>query len=362
MNGLFDKKQPSEQVLNVIKKLAPGTALRNGIELILSGKTGALLVIGDHENVEKICDGGFEVSAHFSSNNIAELAKMDGAIILDEALKRILKVNVHLMPDPLLPTSETGTRHRTAERVSKQTEALVIAISESRDLVSIYYKGEKYVLDDTRTLLSKANQALQTLERYKYRFDQEAERLTALEFQELSTLTEVITVIQRAEMLVRVAEEIERYITQLGAEGRLIKLQLEELMAGVEDEYLMVIYDYRKDKRSPKEVKKKISSLTPEELLDMLRISKFLGYPSDGEVLDEIVVPRGYRAIKKVPKIPLSVIDNIVEKYGDLKSVLKATSDDLDKVEGVGEVRANSIFEGLQRLRETSSSSEYSSL
>lgn len=344
----------SEELFEQLKKLAPGTELRQGIELILHARTGGLIVIGDYENVNPICDGGFEVTAPFSANTLAELAKMDGAIILDENLQKVLKVNVHLMPDPEIPTSETGTRHRTADRVSKQTNALVIAISESKDLVSVYYRGQKYVLEDIRTLLSKANQALQTLERYRYRFDQEARKLSAVEFQEIVTLSEVISTIQRAQMLLEVAGEIEKYIVLLGTEGRLIKMQLEELITGIEDEYNLILLDYKQTKKSVDDIRQKIGELSPQELLDELKIAKALGFASDPSVIEEIVVPRGYRALKRIPRLPMPVIENIVKYYGNLYSLLRASPSELDDVEGVGEIRARSIVEGLQRLRDTS--------
>lgn len=353
MTDLYESRKISEEMFEQLKKLAPGTELRSGVDLVLHARTGALIVIGDYENVQKICDGGFEVTAPFSSYVLAELAKMDGAIILDDNLQRVLKVNVHLMPDSSIPTDETGTRHRTAERVSKQTEALVVAISESKDLVSVYYKGQKYVLEDIRTLLSKANQALQTLERYRFRLDQELRKLTAVEFQEIATLSEVASAIQRAEMFLQVAREIERYIALLGTEGRLIRMQLEELMAGVEDEYDLLLLDYRKGKKSADEIRKRIYQLSPQELIDPVKICKIIGYNIDSSQLDEVVVPQGYRALKKIPRIPFPVIENIIKKYGSLNNILRATANDLDDVEGVGEIRARLIEDGLRRLKES---------
>ena len=354
MSPVGEQKQRDAALSDALRKVAPGTQLREGIDLILSAQAGALIVIGDYEQVEKICNGGFGISAEFTANRLAELAKMDGAIIIDENVKKILKFNVHLVPDPSLPTSETGTRHRTAERVSLQTNALVIAISESRRLVSIYVGGQKHILEDISTLLSRANQALQTLERYRNRFDQVSASLSSLEFQELATLSDVVTVIQRAEMLERVAAEVDRYVVQLGSEGRLIRMQEEELISGVSDEYLMIIRDYVISKRKPESVKRDISQLTPEGLLDPLKIARTLGYDSDPTVLDEIVSPRGFRLLKKIPRLPLSVASNLVVKFKDLRGILRASVEELDDVEGVGEVRARAIFEGLRRLKEAS--------
>lgn len=354
MSPFFDSNKLDNGMVGAIKKVSPGTDLRQGIELILSSRTGALLVIGDYENVQKICNGGFGMSADFTANRLAELAKMDGAIIIDENVKRILRVNVHLVPDANLPTSETGTRHRTAERVSRQTNALVIAISESRHLVSIYYQGHKYVLEDISTLLSKANQALQTLERYRNRFDQISNTLSSLEFQELVTLLDVISTLQRAEMLERVAGEIERSILELGDEGRLIRMQLDELISGVSEEYLMIIRDYARNKKKIEKIKKEISLLSPDGLLDPLKIAKILGYEPETTILDQTVLPKGFRLLKKIPKLPLSVVSNLVTRFYDLRGILRASVEELDDVEGVGEIRARAISEGLRRLKEAS--------
>lgn len=354
MSAAGDQKQRELVLSEALRKVAPGTELREGIDLILSAEAGALIVIGDYGQVEKICNGGFTISADFTANRLAELAKMDGAIVIDDAVKKILKFNVHLVPDPALPTSETGTRHRTAERVSRQTNALVIAISESRHLVSIYFGGQKYILEDISTLLSRANQALQTLERYRNRFDQVSVSLSSLEFQDLATLSDVVSVIQRAEMLERVAAEIDRYVLLLGSEGRLIRMQQEELVAGVSDEYLMIIRDYVISKRRPETVKKDIAALTPEGLLDPLKIARTLGFDGDSTALDEVVSPRGFRLLKKIPRLPLSVASNIVVRFKDLRGILKASVEELDDVEGVGEVRARAIYEGLRRLRDAS--------
>ncbi len=345
-------KTRSDELTHLLRVCAPGTELRAALDLVISGKTGALIVIGNSEKVKPICDGGFEVRSPLTANRLAELAKTDGAIILDDDAQSILRFNVQLVPDPSLPTLETGTRHRTAERVSRQTDALVVSISQSRDIISLYHHGEKHVLEDIRVILAKANQALSTLERYKIRLDEVAAHLSVLEFEDSVTLLDVSTVITRSEMVERIAREIDRYIVELGAEGRLIQMQLDELMAGVAENHLLLIRDYTVGRRSPETARREISRLSADELIDPVRIVSILAYKGELATLETPVRPRGYRMLRKIPRLPLSVIGNIVSRFGDLSSVVEASAEALDDVEGVGEVRARAIRDGLQRLRE----------
>ncbi|MFP4016840.1 MAG: DNA integrity scanning diadenylate cyclase DisA, partial [Halanaerobiales bacterium] len=220
----------------ILKMISPGTVLREGLENVLRAKTGGLIVLGDSEEVLGIVDGGFNLNAELSPARLYELAKMDGAMVLNDNADRILCANAQLIPDPTIPSEETGTRHRTAERVARQTGKLVIAISQRRDIISLYLGDEKHILEDIRVILSKANQAVQTLEKYRNVLDQALTNLSALEFEDLVTISDVVTVIQRAEMVLKIEREIKRYINELGSEGRLIKMQLEELIANIKDE------------------------------------------------------------------------------------------------------------------------------
>lgn len=346
----MDKK--NQALTKVLQMVAPGTELRAGLEHILDAQTGALIVIGDTEEVLSICNGGFQLDCEFTPQRIFELAKMDGAIILSKDARRVLLANVHLVPDSSLPTGETGIRHRTAERVARQTGTVVISISQNRDVISLYFDDYKYSLEDIRIIHAKANQALQTLEKYKVRLDQVFSNLSALEFEDLVTLIDVVTVIQRSEMVERIANEIDLHISELGVEGRLIRMQLDELMGNVMEDSLLVIKDFHIQKTSAEDVKRQLAGLTSEELLDFLKIAKGLGYESDGEILDTPVHPRGYRLLRKIPRLPASVVDNIVERFNDLQHVLNASIETLDSVDGVGEVRAKAIQDGLKRLKE----------
>ncbi len=345
-------RREERKLIKALEKVAPGTDLREGLEHILSARTGALIVIGDYEEVQSLCNGGFELSVEFTPQRLFELAKMDGAIIMDDAISRLLRANVHLVPDPTLPTSETGMRHRTAERVARQTKALVISISQRRDVISLYLDGTKYALQDIRVLLAKANQALQTLEKYKIRLDEVLANLSALEFEDLATLLDVVTVLQRSEMVRRVSREVERYISELGTEGRLIRLQLDELVGTTDEQSIMIIKDYALDPKKVNEISESLFDLTPEELLDLNEIAKVLGHEEVVDLLEQPVHSRGYRLLSKIPRLYYDVIEKIVNKFHNLQSIMNASIEELDSVDGVGPIRAKAIKDGLQRLKE----------
>lgn len=338
-----------------LEKVAPGTPLREGLDYIIAARTGALIVIGDRAEVEPLCNGGFTIDTGFLAQRLYELAKMDGAIILDEDCKHIVRANVHLVPDATLPTSETGMRHRTAERVSRQTRALVISISQRREVVSLYLNGTRVILDQIDVLLAKASQALQTLQRYRNRLDQTLDRLTELEFEDLVTLGDVTDVIGRFELVQRTAREVSRYIAELGTEGRLVRMQAEELMATVDEEYQLVLRDYARDggPRKISALRAQIAKLGTERLLEPTAIAVVLGLTgTESQSAEDHIRPRGLRVLRRIPMLPSSVIARIVERYGTLQGVLGATVKDLDEVDGVGERRAIAIANGLTRIKE----------
>ncbi|HZQ83261.1 MAG TPA: DNA integrity scanning diadenylate cyclase DisA, partial [Acidimicrobiales bacterium] len=237
----------SAAMIEALAAVAPGRPLREGLDRILQANMGALIVVGDGPEVLAICSGGFLLDAEFSPQRLSELAKMDGAIVLAPDASRIARANVHLVPSPNVPTSETGTRHRTAERVARSIDVPVISVSEDMSVIAVYRNDLKHPLEAVPRLVNRANQALQTLERYKNRLDTVSGSLSALEVEDLVTVRDVVTVLQRAEMVRRIAEEIDGYIVELGADGRLVLLQLEELMGGVEDDRRLVLKDYIDD-------------------------------------------------------------------------------------------------------------------
>ena len=321
---------------------------------IIRAELGALLVIGDPNALSFLYSGGMRLDLPFTSQLIYELAKMDGAIILNETAQKIVYANVQLMPDPSIASEETGTRHRTAERVAKQTEALVISISQQRETVTIFVRDLRYQLGEISDVLARTNQALGTLETYRQRLDQGLTRLTALEFQSAVMLDDVLVVVQRAEMTTRMAEEIERNCVELGGEGRLIRMQLDELMEDVPRDKASVIFDYEPSGEPQRgaEVLERLAALTHTQLLEFEELTEVLGYPRETNPLDYGVQPRGYRVLSRIPRLPDNVIRHLVQDFSSLDAVIRASHRDLEAVDGVGAVRAREIREGLRRLQE----------
>ena len=350
----IDREGPLRATLALV---APGTVLRDGLERILRGRTGALIVLGHDKAVEALCTGGFPLDVEFSSTRLRELCKMDGAVVLSSDGTRIVRAAVHLMPDSTIPTEESGTRHRTAERVAKQTGHPVISVSQSMHIIGLYVDGVRHVIDDSASILSRANQALATLERYKQRLDEVSGTLSALEIEDLVTGRDAIAVVQRAEMVRRIADEIEGYVIELGTDGRLLALQLDELMAGVDHDRSLVIRDYLPSARRHRTLEEALADLdrlSANELIDLGAVAKAMGYPSTVDALDAAVSPRGFRLLARVPRLPSAVVDRLVEHFAGLQPLLSATVEDLQAVEGVGDARARGVREGLSRLAEAS--------
>ena len=345
------------KLIEILKITAPGTKLRDGLENILRAKTGGLIVIGDSDEIMDLVDGGFHIDSNLTPARLYELAKMDGAMVLNSEADSILYANVQLVPDSSIPSFETGTRHRTAERVAKQTGELVISISQRRNIISLYKGDFKHVLEDIRVVLAKANQAVQTLEKYRSVLDQALTNLSALEFEDLVTIADVMTVLQRTEMVLKIQKEIEKYIYELGNEGRLIKMQLEELVTNVKEEGILLIKDYMTDEKLNEEVEaedllNELLDWSTDEMLSMNTISKALGHGSNVNNLDLSISSRGYRLLRKIPRLPMPVIENLVDHFEIFENILNASTDELDDVDGIGEVRAQAIKDGLRRLRD----------
>src|SRR5438270_6107595 len=349
----LESRQDS-RIVRALEMVAPGTALREGIDNILHARLGGLIVIGDADELALLFSGGIKLDLDYSPELLYELAKMDGAIVLGMNATKIANVNVQLMPDPTILSLETGTRHRTAERVSKQTDALVVAISQRREVVSLYVDGTKYVLEDIPVVLAKANQALATLDKYRSRLDQVSTRLTALEFEGGATLHDVLTVLQRAELVTRMAVEIERHIVELGSEGRLIEMQLDETMVGVSADKAALVHDYLIDdtNESYQSALDQLVRLSHQDLLDFGRLAELLGYDRKLNTLDYPVSPRGFRILGRIPRLPRLVVQRIVGEFGGLEELLAAGDGKLSTVDGVGEIRAKDIREGLRRQQE----------
>ena len=351
-----DRSDESLRLRATLANVAPGTVLRDGLERILRGRTGALIVLGTDKMVESISSGGFTLDIPFSATGLRELAKMDGAIILDKDASRILRAAVHLMPDQSINSEETGTRHRTADRLARMTSYPVISVSQSMQIIALYVGATRYVLEDSGSILSRANQALATLERYKMRLDEVSSTLSALEIEDLVTGRDVAMVGQRLEMVTRIAREIDDYVLELGTDGRLLSLQLEELITGVDADRELVARDYLpagKKAKTLEEVLHDLETLGATDLVDVNAVARAMGIGSN-ELLDNPASPRGYRLLARVPRLPGTVVERLVDHFGGLQKLLAASIDDLQAVEGVGELRARSVREGLSRLAESS--------
>lgn len=336
-----------------LKLVAPGTELRAGLDNIISARTGALIVVGNTKEVLDIVHGGFNINCEYNPSYIYELAKMDGAIIISGDCKKILYANAQLLPCQHIVSKETGTRHKTAERVAKQTNVLVISISKRRQVITLYKSNYKYILKDINEILNKTNQAVQTLEKYKNTLDQAMNNLTTLEFENSVTIYDVTKTIQKIEMVWRIGSEINMYISELGTEGRLFNMQVVELMEEVGSDRVNLVKDYVNNGcKDYIFVCNQIGKLDSEELLNLNQIANILGYGKDLNILDKVVESKGYRILSKIPRIPSNVLENVIITFESLQNIIAASPFQLDSVEGIGEVRATNISEGLKRYQE----------
>jgi len=358
-----DKLRPGleDSLIEALQMIAPGTLLRQAIDNIVRARTGALIVFADEAEIAPMISGGIDIDISLKPMILYELAKMDGAILLDRSGTHIIHANVQLMPDASIDSQETGTRHRTAERVAKQLGVLAISISAARDVVTVYVGGVRYIMDPIRVILSKADQALLTLERFKNRLNQVSAALSRLEFQDAVALSDVTSVLQRVEMVLALAHLIERYLIELGTEGRLVQLQLEELLLNVREEREAVLADYVVNPTQARieRARESLIALPSEELISMAGIGHILGYPADPTALDTHVHPRGYRLLQRIPRLGRDSIGALVEKFGNLQAIVEAPVDRLASVEGIGAARAREIKYGLIRLRELDNMERY---
>lgn len=347
-------------MLESLALVAPGTPLREGIDRILQAETGGLIVLGSDPRVDLLCSGGFLIEAELTAPRLSELSKMDGAIILDEKGYNIIRANVHLVPDATAITLETGTRHRTAERVARQTGATVISVSQRMSLIGVYCGDERRTLQPVTRVLARANQAASTLERYRARFDAVSTSLSALEVEDLITARDVLLVLQRGEMVRRISEEADILLAELGVEGRLLKLQVDELSSGVDTELGLVIRDYCVDnaEHTPDRAIEELCAIPTEDLADLYSLAPVLGLAPSS--IDSALTPRGYRFLSRIPRLSYDMVARIVEQFDSLQKILNASLGELEEIEGVGEVRALQIKEGLARLAESSILDRYS--
>ncbi|MDR2381778.1 MAG: DNA integrity scanning diadenylate cyclase DisA [Bifidobacteriaceae bacterium] len=347
----------SDEILrSTLEAVAPGTQLRDGLERILAGRTGALIVLGFDESVEAISSGGFELDVPFSATRLRELAKMDGAVVLDTSLERIVRAAVQLLPDPTIPTSESGTRHRTAERVAKATRFPVISVSQSMNVAALYVGGTRHVLEDPAELSSRAKQALDTLESYRDKLDTVEASLSALEVEDLVTVRDVAGVAGRQEMVWRIGEEVGAVLAELGTEGRLLRLQFDELIVGVPDARLLLVRDYTAGGAAggdPAAELARLAALDSAALIEPEAVGMALGLIDLSGEVDAGVSPRGFRLLSRVPGLSAAQAARIVDHFGTLQAILGAPLEELMRVEGFRRDRARAVREGMSRIAET---------
>lgn len=336
----------TNRLTRYLAMLAPGTGLREGLERIVHGRTGALVVLGSGRQVDKLCTGGFEIDTEFTATSLRELAKMDGAIVLSADGERILRAGVHLMPDRSLPTMETGTRHGTADRVAQQTGVPAVTVSQSMSTITLFLDGKSYRLRPSEPLLTRANQALATLERYKLRLWEASRHLSALEIQDQVTARDLALVLQRWEMVVRLQREVERYILELGSDGRLVEMQLTEAIIGVTELADLLARDYGTQESVDVGG---MHELSDPDLLDPGAVLRAVGLTL---ATDDPMHPLGHRQLAEIHRLPTAVATRIVDHFGSLQALLGATSAELLSVEGVGDGRARMVRDGLVRMAE----------
>jgi diadenylate cyclase len=348
-----EKNKTSEEAFReALEMIAPGTPLREAMNAILQAGTGALICIGNGRKLSSLSEGGVQLDQPVTPQLLYELSKMDGGIILTANAKRVLYANRFLKPDSRIPSEETGTRHRTAQRMASQAKCIVIAVSQRRSAVTLYVHDTRHILDSVPALINKGMQAVQTLEKYLAVMNQAMYELTTREFQDIVTIFDVCRAIQRTEMVQRIGREIEPVILELGTEGRLIALQRQELMMPLEECYL-VIKDYynKKSGLTYEAAREKVSQISDEDILNLESVSTALGYGPKLRSVDTYLAPRGYRVLTATHRLTNQVIENLIEKFGTLQMIVRATKDDLVEVEGVGEVLAERIRVSLELLR-----------
>lgn len=338
-----------------VQNLAPGTALRDGLDRIVKGRTGALIVLGDGPEVTELCDGGIEFDVPFAPTRLRELSKMDGAVILSTDGTRIRRANVQLVPSPAYATSESGTRHRSAERTALQTGRPVVAVSQSMNVITLYVDGDRHVLDDPATILNRANQAIGTLERYRSRLDLANQRLFVAEVNNYATVADVAAVLQRELLVKRVGLELDQSVLELGTDGRQLDLQLTELRGDNDREIDLLIRDYLAADGTPgaeevAAVSQALDGLDDADLLKPANVARALGLPATEESLTQWIVPRGYRVLSRVPRVQMFLMNKIISGVGDLTALLAAGEEELAAIDNVGTLWARHIHEGLRRM------------
>ncbi len=339
-----------KEILDVIEKTAPGTPIRTGLSNIIDAGIGALIIVGYDDEVEKVIDGGFFINCEYSPERLFELAKMDGAIIIDDDCKKILYANVHIQTDRKYKTTESGTRHRTAERAAKQLNRIVIAVSERKNALNVYRGDKKYRLRNSAELNVATAQSIKILESYRSVLDKELANLSMLELDDLVTFFDVATILQRFEMISRIKEEIKFYLTEYGVDGRLMNLQVSELLFGLEEEYSDFVKDYVNVGMDVEDVNNNLSILNDEELLEIENLCSAIGYPKSYSTLDNKITSKGYRMLGKISKLTKKDIEKIVSTYNSIAELQETSDEELLAIK-MSKFKIKALRSGLKRLK-----------
>ena len=326
--------------LEVLGKLSPGKNLRTALDDILEGKTGALIVV-DCPNLKDLIDGGFRINCKFTSQKLAELCKMDGAIILSDDLKRILFANVLLVPNSNIPTNETGTRHKAAERTARQTGTIVIAVSERRNKITLFYEDKKYILENSEHLLRRATETLNILEKQKEIWDDNLKNLNILEITKLTSVGDICSVLQRIEVIIKMIETMKRYLTELGNQGVIIRMRVREMFKGIEVLEENILRDYS---NKPQNIKKMFSTLSFDGVLDTESLSRMLFEASP----DTQINPKGFRLLEKF-NLTEREIKALIQHFDNLAGIIDASEEEVGKVL---KAKSASFKKELENLKE----------
>ena len=332
-----------------LSQLLPGEPLRIGVDLIADKKSGALIVIGSSGKLDKISSGGVDlIDCEYSPEMLSELAKMDGAIIVDQFVTKILKANVHLNPSDTLSTTQTGTRHRTAERAAEETNLTVITVSEESSLVKVFTNSETTELEEPSVILGRVNESLQSVDRMRRRFDDAVAELGELEIENSLTNQQVLEVIQRGELLTRLAKQVRSEALRLGGEAGLVLIQIDSLESGVTNTLNLVLKDHlpAKKYRNIAKAIDEISRQSYEELNDIDYLGSVLGKLP----LDDLSTPKGYRVLARLPNLPENLHDSIIQKFKTLPKLLSASPEKLYEIEGIGRGRAQQLRDYFDTL------------
>lgn len=336
----------------IFKIIAPGEPLRNAIEKIQEASLGALLVLSSIDSMEDYIDGGFELNTNFSPQKVYELAKMDGAVLISEDLKTIYGANIQLQAGKNVDTDESGTRHRTADKIAKLTNKIVVTISERRKKITVFKGDFKYSLEPIGDLLIKSTQALNSLEKYSSSVNNFFTDLTISELESTVILDELINGLRYFYLMFTMDKEVKQYIMELGIEGRLLELQYYEVMANQKQYFNNFIRDYSaKSKKNLEKTFNDLMMLEKDELRDDDKLAKILGYDLKLVQLEENLIPKGYRLVSKVKKLNKKDVENIVSTFGNLNNILNATYDEIFSIKGMGKFKT----ERLLKIKETTS-------